>query len=279
MKSFDKFNVEAMVHHIALKEGMSYDERQSLMEALPLAIPAVSLIGKGLATAYGMWSAYNAAKKLMPRQTQQRPAVDYGQGGGSFASSTEKPKAKVTTTGGVSATPDIKPAPPPAGKETKVDPKAKPASAPSIPEPKTDWEGDPSKRDWPRDMTDKPLPPKSPKNILWPSKPTPKRDIASVATGAGIAKLTPPIGKKPAPELGDDDDKKPEKPKPIPQLGGDKKPEEPKPKPRVKTQAEIDREQGRNDADALPPVRPRGTVPPPRITLPKDFKIIRSRTR
>jgi hypothetical protein len=94
MKSFGQFNTEAMVHHIALKEGMSYDERQSLMEVLPLAIPAAGLLGKALATGYGMWSAYNAAKKLMPQQTQPRPAVDYGQGGGSFAASKDKPEPK-----------------------------------------------------------------------------------------------------------------------------------------------------------------------------------------
>jgi hypothetical protein len=273
MKSFDKFNVEAMVHHIALKEGMSYDERQSLMEALPLAIPAVSLIGKGLATAYGMWSAYNAAKKLMPQQTQQRPAVDYGQGGGSFASSTEKPKAKVTTTGGVPAQP--------AGKETTIDPKAKPVKAPEVPKPKprsTDWGSDPSTRPWGASGSSsakpEPVKPEQPKR-----KPTPIRDIAAVGTGAAIGKATPPIGKKPAPQLGDGKDEKPKPEEPAPQLGADddKKPK-PKPKPRVKTQAEIDREQGRNDAEALPPVRPRGAKEPTRINVPPGT-LRRSRTQ
>ena len=283
MKSFGQFNTEAMVHHIALKEGMSYDERQSLMEALPLAIPAAAAIGKGLATAYGMWSAYNAAKKLMPQQTQPRPAVDYGQGGGSFASSTDKsepkPKPKVTTSGGVPAQP--------AGKETTIDPKAKPVKAPEVPKPKprsTDWGSDPSKRSWGASSSSstKPEPkPEAPKPEPPKRKPTPIKDLAAVGTGAAIGKATPPIGKKPAPQLGADDDKptKPEKPKePAPQLGADDG-TKPKPKPRVKTQAEIDRELGRDDATALPPVRPRGTVPPPRITLPQGSRFLRSRNR
>lgn len=276
MKSFEKFNTEAMVHHIALEEGMSYDERQSLMEALPLAIPAAAAIGKGLATAYGMWSAYNAAKKLMPQQTQPRPAVDYGQGGGSFAASTDKPKPKpkVTTTGGVPAQP--------AGKETTIG--DKPVSAPSIPKPKprsTDWGVDPSKRAW-NSGGGKPEPPKPEPPKQTPVRParkaTPIRDIAAVGTGAAIGKATPPIGKKPAPQLGDGKDEKPKPEGPAPQLGSDNKPK-PKPKP-VKTQAEIDRELGRDDANALPPpVRPRGTKEPPRILLPKGSRFLRSRTR
>ena len=78
MKSFDKFNVEAMVHHIALKEGMSYDE--VLNEIAPLlAAPLVVPAAKAALTGVGAWAAYNAAKKLMPQQRQQTPAVDYGQ--------------------------------------------------------------------------------------------------------------------------------------------------------------------------------------------------------
>ncbi len=273
MKSFEKFNTEAMVHHIALEEGMSYDEVLNEIAPALAAPPMWPVYAAGGAAALGL-AGWAGRKLRQLTQPQTDPASQRWLNTGSFAASTDKPKPKpkVTTTGGVSATPDIKPAPPPAGKETKIG--DKPVSAPSVPKPKTDWDVDPSERSWPKGMTDKPLPPKPPKP---PRKPTPIRDIASVATGAAIGKATPPIGKKPAPELGaDDKDKKPEPPKPAPELGADKKP---KPKP-VKTQAEIDREQGRNDADALPPpVRPRGTVPAPRILLPKGSRFLRSRTR
>jgi len=277
MKSFDKFNVEAMVHHIALKEGMSYDEVLNEFAPALAAPPMWPVYAAGGAALLGLggW----ALRNLRRSQTNTRPAVDYGQGGDSFASSTEKPKAKVTTSGGVPAQP--------AGKETTIDPKAKPVKAPEVPKPKprsTDWGSDPSTRPWgasgsssakPEPVKPKPEPvkPEQPKRKL-----TPIRDIAAVGTGAAIGKATPPIGKKPDPQLGADDDKKPEKPKPAPQLGADddKKPK-PKPKPRVKTQDEIDREQGRNDAEALPPASELRTINPPRINVPPGT-LRRSRT-
>ena len=83
--------------------------------------------------------------------------------------------------------------------------------------------------------------------------------------GANKAKEEKPKEEKPKPEG------------PAPQYGDDKS--KPKPKPVAKTQAEIDRELGRDDANALPPVRPRGTVPAPRILLPKGHSFLRNRNQ
>ena len=98
MKSFEKFNEEAMVHHIALKEGMSYDEVLNEFAALA-APPMWPIYAAGATAALGLggWALHNL--KNMRRSTNTRPAVDYGQSG----TSTYKPKPKPEVT----ATPTV----------------------------------------------------------------------------------------------------------------------------------------------------------------------------
>ncbi len=220
MKSFEKFNTEAMVHHIALEEGMSYDEVLNEIAPALAAPPMWPVYAAGGAAALGL-AGWAGRKLRQLTQPQTDPASQRWLNTGSFAASTDKPKPKpkVTTTGGVSAQP--------AGKETKIG--DKPVSAPSVPKPKprsTDWGVDPSKRAW-NSGGGKPEPPKPEPPKQTPVRParkaTPIRDIAAVGTGAAIGKATPPIGKKPAPQLGDGKDEKPKPEEPAPQLGSDNK--------------------------------------------------------
>jgi hypothetical protein len=186
MKSFEKFNVEAMVHHIA--------------------VPAA----KAALTGVGAWAAYNAAKKLMPQQRQQTPAVDYGQGGDSFA-------AKVTRGKDTPLSPNA-----PAGQPSDAGARAREAL--NKPKPK------------PEPPKPKPEPPKPPKTEP-PKPPGPIKKAVTAVGGAtaGAASLsgnkrvggpdTKPAVPTPDPE---DSKPKPEPPKPKSAIPTG---QEPKPKP------------------------------------------------
>ena len=95
MKSFEQFNTEAMVHHIALKEGMSYDELSEQL-AGGIGIDPVTKAIVGGVGLVGGWALNNLQKAL----TKTRPVFrDYGQSG----TSTYKPKPKPEVT----ATPTV----------------------------------------------------------------------------------------------------------------------------------------------------------------------------
>jgi len=89
MKSFEQFNTEAMLHHIALEEGISYDELSEQL-AGDFGIDPVTKAIMGAVGTVGGWAIHNLKKAF----TNTRPVFrDYGQ-----STPTSKPKPEVTAT-------------------------------------------------------------------------------------------------------------------------------------------------------------------------------------